>query len=81
MLLPFQGAIMRMGFTQGVALGYGLLGFQPVSNQRHPAPPVSPRGIYGKFVYRPFPAQPTAIPPRRFCRADYKRAPIKTQGD
>ncbi len=33
MLLPFQGAIMRMGFTQGVALGYALLGFQPVSRQ------------------------------------------------
>ena len=31
MLLPFQGDRLASIITQGVALGYGLLGFQPVS--------------------------------------------------
>ncbi len=79
MLLPFQGAIIRMGFTQGVALGYGLLGFQPVSCPTD--------GIVRDLCFCAFGLSARFLPNQRqsppagFARADYKRAPIKTQGD
>ncbi len=31
--MPFQGAYIHTNKTQGVALGYGLVGLQPVSHQ------------------------------------------------
>ncbi len=31
--MPFQGAYIRTNKTQGVALGYGLVGLQPVSHR------------------------------------------------
>ncbi len=69
MLLPFQGAIMRMGFTQGVALGYGLLGFQPVSRPTDGiASPFLLRGIHASITFYAR-SPPNDGNPARICRA------------